>query len=67
MNFEGPGCSSIVAGAFCKHGPFRPSGDISVKNYYSWNKGIPSKTWDFWQKNAFFKVILPNMTCWKLI
>ncbi|XP_023888952.1 serine carboxypeptidase-like 45 isoform X1 [Quercus suber] len=34
----GPGCSSIGAGAFCEHGPFRPSGDILVKNYYSWNK-----------------------------
>ena len=43
MNFEGPGCSSIGAGAFCEHGPFRPSGDILVRNYYSWNKGIPIK------------------------
>ncbi|GMY19567.1 serine carboxypeptidase-like 45, partial [Fagus crenata] len=34
----GPGCSSIGAGAFCEHGPFRPSGDILVRNYYSWNK-----------------------------
>ena len=41
LNFEGPGCSSIGAGAFCEHGPFRPSGDILVRNYYSWNKGIP--------------------------
>ena len=43
MNSEGPGCSSIGAGAFCEHGPFRPSGDILVRNYYSWNKGIPIK------------------------
>ncbi|KAK9987109.1 hypothetical protein SO802_032060 [Lithocarpus litseifolius] len=34
----GPGCSSIGAGAFCEHGPFRPSGDILVRNDYSWNK-----------------------------
>jgi hypothetical protein len=41
MGFEGPGCSSIGAGAFSEHGPFRPSGDILVRNYYSWNKGNP--------------------------
>lgn len=34
----GPGCSSIGAGAFCEHGPFKPSGQILVKNDYSWNK-----------------------------
>ncbi|XP_043691061.1 serine carboxypeptidase-like 45 isoform X3 [Telopea speciosissima] len=34
----GPGCSSIGAGAFSEHGPFRPSGDILVRNEYSWNK-----------------------------
>ncbi|XP_052172374.1 serine carboxypeptidase-like 45 [Diospyros lotus] len=34
----GPGCSSIGAGAFCEHGPFKPAGDILVKNDYSWNK-----------------------------
>ncbi|GMY19410.1 serine carboxypeptidase-like 45, partial [Fagus crenata] len=34
----GPGCSSIGEGAFVEHGPFRPSGDILVKNEYSWNK-----------------------------
>ncbi|KAE8125151.1 hypothetical protein FH972_019985 [Carpinus fangiana] len=38
MGFEGPGCSSIGAGAFSEHGPFRPSGDILVRNSYSWNK-----------------------------
>ncbi|GMY19411.1 serine carboxypeptidase-like 45 [Fagus crenata] len=37
----GPGCSSIGEGAFVEHGPFRPSGDILVKNEYSWNKGLP--------------------------
>ncbi|XP_058208370.1 serine carboxypeptidase-like 45 [Rhododendron vialii] len=34
----GPGCSSLGAGAFCEHGPFKPSGQILVKNDYSWNK-----------------------------
>ncbi|KAM7270526.1 hypothetical protein ACFE04_029740 [Oxalis oulophora] len=34
----GPGCSSIGAGAFCEHGPFKPNGDILLKNNYSWNK-----------------------------
>ncbi|XP_030927225.1 serine carboxypeptidase-like 45 [Quercus lobata] len=34
----GPGCSSIGAGAFVEHGPFKPSGDNLVKNEYSWNK-----------------------------
>ncbi|KAH9738861.1 serine carboxypeptidase-like 45 [Citrus sinensis] len=35
----GPGCSSIGAGAFCEHGPFKPSGDTLLRNEYSWNKG----------------------------
>ncbi|XP_073132141.1 serine carboxypeptidase-like 45 isoform X1 [Henckelia pumila] len=34
----GPGCSSVGAGAFSEHGPFKPSGNILVKNDYSWNK-----------------------------
>ncbi|KAH6817643.1 serine carboxypeptidase-like 45 [Perilla frutescens var. frutescens] len=34
----GPGCSSIGAGAFSEHGPFQPSGNVLVKNDYSWNK-----------------------------
>ncbi|XP_052172373.1 serine carboxypeptidase-like 45 isoform X2 [Diospyros lotus] len=34
----GPGCSSVGAGAFCEHGPFKPAGDILVKHDYSWNK-----------------------------
>ncbi|KAI5560204.1 hypothetical protein BDE02_16G031100 [Populus trichocarpa] len=35
----GPGCSSVGAGAFSEHGPFRPSGGGSlVRNHYSWNK-----------------------------
>ncbi|KAK4837172.1 hypothetical protein QYF36_003359 [Acer negundo] len=34
----GPGCSSIGAGAFCEHGPFKPSGDLLLINEYSWNK-----------------------------
>ncbi|KAK0596611.1 hypothetical protein LWI29_017310 [Acer saccharum] len=34
----GPGCSSVGAGAFCEHGPFKPSGDLLLINEYSWNK-----------------------------
>ncbi|KAM1014664.1 hypothetical protein ACFX2C_044622 [Malus domestica] len=33
----GPGCSS-VGGAFIAHGPFLPSGDILLKNDFSWNR-----------------------------
>ncbi|KAJ0791776.1 putative carboxypeptidase D [Helianthus annuus] len=34
----GPGCSSVGAGAFVEHGPFKPKGDVLVKNNCSWNK-----------------------------
>lgn len=34
----GPGCSSVGAGAFVEHGPFRPRGNVLLKNEYSWNK-----------------------------
>ncbi|XP_010271869.1 PREDICTED: serine carboxypeptidase-like 45 [Nelumbo nucifera] len=34
----GPGCSSVGVGAFSEHGPFKPSGDILVRNDYSWNR-----------------------------
>ncbi|CAK7340264.1 unnamed protein product [Dovyalis caffra] len=35
----GPGCSSVGAGAFVEHGPFRPTkGNNLVRNEYSWNK-----------------------------
>ncbi|KAM0934825.1 putative carboxypeptidase D [Dioscorea sansibarensis] len=34
----GPGCSSVGVGAFSENGPFRPSGQILVRNEYSWNK-----------------------------
>ncbi|GLT71297.1 hypothetical protein SLA2020_433280 [Shorea laevis] len=34
----GPGCSSVGAGAFLEHGPFKPSGDGLLRNEYSWNK-----------------------------
>ncbi|KAL6272469.1 hypothetical protein ACE6H2_023161 [Prunus campanulata] len=34
----GPGCSSVGIGAFGEHGPFKPSGDILVKNDFSWNR-----------------------------
>jgi serine carboxypeptidase-like clade 2 len=37
----GPGCSSLGVGAFSENGPFRPSGQVLVKNEYSWNKGAP--------------------------
>ncbi|XP_031478286.1 serine carboxypeptidase-like 45 [Nymphaea colorata] len=33
----GPGCSSVGVGAFSENGPFRPSGNILVRNEYSWN------------------------------
>ncbi|XP_008791046.2 serine carboxypeptidase-like 45 [Phoenix dactylifera] len=34
----GPGCSSVGVGAFSENGPFRPSGQLLVRNEYSWNK-----------------------------
>ncbi|KAF3430919.1 hypothetical protein FNV43_RR25649 [Rhamnella rubrinervis] len=34
----GPGCSSLGVGAFSENGPFRPSGDVLVRNEYSWNR-----------------------------
>ncbi|GAB2272026.1 Serine carboxypeptidase-like 45 [Dionaea muscipula] len=34
----GPGCSSIGVGAFSENGPFRPKGEILVKNEHSWNR-----------------------------
>ncbi|KAK3144909.1 hypothetical protein QOZ80_4AG0319560 [Eleusine coracana subsp. coracana] len=34
----GPGCSSVGVGAFSENGPFRPSGNVLVRNEYSWNK-----------------------------
>ncbi|KAI7992875.1 Serine carboxypeptidase-like 45 [Camellia lanceoleosa] len=34
----GPGCSSIGVGAFCEHGPFKPTEHVLAKNDYSWNK-----------------------------
>ena len=36
----GPGCSSLGVGAFSENGPFRPNGEVLVKNEYSWNRGI---------------------------
>ncbi|KAL4607421.1 hypothetical protein ACB092_09G172700 [Castanea dentata] len=40
LNGTWPGCSSIGAGAFVEHGPFRPNGDSGnlVKKEYSWNR-----------------------------
>lgn len=34
----GPGCSSLGVGALSENGPFRPSGQVLVRNEYSWNK-----------------------------
>ncbi|KAE8023772.1 hypothetical protein FH972_009436 [Carpinus fangiana] len=34
----GPGCSSLGVGAFSENGPFRPSGEVLVRNQYSWNR-----------------------------
>ncbi|KAL5717465.1 Serine carboxypeptidase-like 45 [Ranunculus cassubicifolius] len=33
----GPGCSSLGVGAFSENGPFRPSGEVLVRNVHSWN------------------------------
>lgn len=35
----GPGCSSLGVGAFSENGPFRPDGQVLVRNEYSWNRG----------------------------
>ncbi|BBH03615.1 serine carboxypeptidase-like 45 [Prunus dulcis] len=35
----GPGCSSLGVGAFSENGPFRPDGEVLVRNEYSWNRG----------------------------
>ncbi|XVF08616.1 hypothetical protein REPUB_Repub07fG0018200 [Reevesia pubescens] len=34
----GPGCSSLGVGAFSENGPFRPNGEVLVRNDYSWNR-----------------------------
>ncbi|KAL0354991.1 UNVERIFIED_CONTAM: Serine carboxypeptidase-like 45 [Sesamum radiatum] len=34
----GPGCSSIGVGAFSENGPFRPNGQVLLRNEYSWNR-----------------------------
>ncbi|KAK8655320.1 hypothetical protein V6N13_107902 [Hibiscus sabdariffa] len=34
----GPGCSSLGVGAFSENGPFRPRGEVLVKNEYSWTR-----------------------------
>ena len=39
MYHLGPGCSSLGVGAFSENGPFRPDGQILVRNEYSWNRG----------------------------
>lgn len=40
MIYAGPGCSSLGVGAFSENGPFRPNGQVLVRNEYSWNRGI---------------------------
>lgn len=35
----GPGCSSLGVGAFSENGPFRPNGEVLIKNEHSWNRG----------------------------
>uniref|UniRef100_A0A0R0IIY8 Carboxypeptidase n=1 Tax=Glycine max TaxID=3847 RepID=A0A0R0IIY8_SOYBN len=32
------GCSSLGVGAFSENGPFRPNGEVLIKNEYSWNR-----------------------------
>ncbi|PNX87663.1 serine carboxypeptidase 45-like protein, partial [Trifolium pratense] len=34
----GPGCSSLGVGAFSENGPFRPNGEVLIKNEHSWNR-----------------------------
>ncbi|XVF54764.1 hypothetical protein PTKIN_Ptkin05aG0208100 [Pterospermum kingtungense] len=34
----GPGCSSLGVGAFSENGPFRPNGELLVRNEFSWNR-----------------------------
>lgn len=34
----GPGCSSLGVGAFSENGPFRPNGQVLLRNEYSWNR-----------------------------
>ena len=55
MGSEGPGCSSVGAGAFVEHGPFKPSEEVLVKNDYSWNKGNPTtlQILYFWVKVCY--------------
>lgn len=38
--FTGPGCSSLGVGAFSENGPFRPRGEVLIRNEHSWNKGL---------------------------
>ncbi|CAI0463706.1 unnamed protein product [Linum tenue] len=35
----GPGCSSLGVGAFSENGPFRPNGQVLIRNEHSWNTG----------------------------
>ncbi|OWM73093.1 serine carboxypeptidase-like 45 [Punica granatum] len=68
----GPGCSSVGAGAFCEHGPFKPRGDILLKNEYSWNKEAnmlylesPAGVGFSYSANTtFYKLINDEITAW---
>ena len=37
--FTESSCSSLGVGAFSENGPFRPNGEILIKNEYNWNIG----------------------------
>ncbi|GMP97896.1 hypothetical protein CsSME_00045985 [Camellia sinensis var. sinensis] len=56
---EGPGCSSIGVGAFCEHGPFKPTEHVLVKNDYSWNKGVG---FSYSANKSFYASVTDDMT-----
>lgn len=58
FDISGPGCSSLGAGAFSEHGPFKPSDNILVKNDYSWNKG--DTFFNLLDIKCAFRISLPN-------
>lgn len=62
FEFAGPGCSSLGVGAFSENGPFRPSGQVLVKNQHSWNTGKSEWIW-YWIL-IFFKS--PTSLRWSL-
>lgn len=59
----GPGCSSLGVGAFSENGPFRPDGELLVRNEHSWNTGTKSrqgkdneKVFFFFKKDRIFRI-----------